>query len=104
MVYQSIKSRTIVETMHLQRERYFKKRNIYTCPKKLFVDHLIKFITDLRVGRYKVILAIDMNKNSIKGSLLVALQWIGLTEVFYRKFNKLGLASHISGSEKIDRV
>ena len=68
-------------------------------PRKLFTDYLIKFITNLRVGRYKVILAIDTNENSIKGSLLVALQRIGLIEVFYRKFNKPGPASHISSSK-----
>ena len=39
-----------VGTVYLQRERYFKKRNIHTYPRKLFVDNLIKFITNLRAG------------------------------------------------------
>ena len=65
MAYQSVKSRITVEPVYLQRERYFKKRNIHAYPRKLFVDHLIKFITDLRVSRHEVILAADINKNSI---------------------------------------
>ena len=69
IIYQSIKSRTAVRTAYIQRERYFKQRNILDCARKLFINHLVQFAIQLRSEGHKVILAADTNENSIVGKL-----------------------------------
>ena len=42
---------------------------MHDCPRKLFIDYLVDFISHLRAKRYEVILAADVNKNSVDGRL-----------------------------------
>ena len=49
--------------------------------RKLFINHLVEFISYLRVEGYEVILVVGINKNSIDGRLNKALYQVGLIEV-----------------------
>ena len=52
-------------------------------PSKLFINHLVQFISQLRAEGYKVALTMDTNENSVDRKLAKALQQIGLIEAFY---------------------
>ena len=73
IAHQSIKSRTTVGTVYQQRERYFKQRNTHDCPRKLFINHLVDFISYMRAEGHEIILTVDINENSIDGRFNKAL-------------------------------
>ena len=60
--------------VYLQRERHFKQKNIHNCTRKLFIEHLVSFISQLRAKGYKIILVVDINKNSVDRKLNKDLQ------------------------------
>jgi hypothetical protein len=72
---------------------------MHNCPKKLFIDYLVPFISQLRAKEHKVVLAVDINENSIEDRLNKALHQVRLLETSYRKFNRKRLASCSRGSE-----
>ena len=102
--YQSVKSRRTVNTVYLQRERYFKQHGETKCSRLLFIDHLVAFIRELRDSGHEVILAADVNEHSVNGQLSAALQQLGMMESYFRKFSVCGPASYIRGKEPIDGI
>ena len=102
--YQSVKSRSSVNTVCMQRKRYFKKHGETRCSRALFIDHLVAFIRELRESGHEVILAADVNEHSVNGKLSKALQQLGVMESYFRKFSVCGPASHIRGKEPIDGI
>ena len=46
---------------------------MYNCLRKLFINHLVEFISQLRAEGYEVILAVDINENSVDSRLNKAL-------------------------------
>jgi len=47
---------------------------MHNCTRKLFVNHLVYFISQLKAERHDIILAVDTNKNSADRNLTKALQ------------------------------
>ena len=73
IAYQSVKFQTTVGIVYLQRERCFKQKNRHNYSRKLFIDHLVNFISQLRAEEYNVILVVVTNENSIDRKLNKAL-------------------------------
>ena len=59
---------------------------MHNCPRKIFIEYLVKFISQLRAEGHEIILVADINNNSIDSRLNKALHQVGLIEAFYRKF------------------
>ena len=59
--------------VYLQRKRYFKQKKMHNCLRKLFIKHLVYFISQLRAKEHKVILAVDTNEISADKKLNKAL-------------------------------
>ena len=61
---------------------------------KLFVNDLIKFVTKIRAGINKIVLAADINEHVVEGNFSRALIQISLTESFYKMIKKAGTYSY----------
>ena len=66
---QSVKSSSIIGTVHSQLRRYFLVRNINVFPRKFFISHLIEFISDTINTGMEIILTVDENKHMVKNKL-----------------------------------
>ena len=104
-MHQSVKSSSSLGTVHSQQLRYFTPRGIHVCPRKLFVTHLIQFITHSLSLRLEVILTIDANEHALSGRCAKQLQRLGLAEAHYRKFGpEGGPVSYFRGRHQIDGI
>ena len=72
--YQSVRSTVTLEIVYCQRRRFFRERCIGTCPRKLFIQHLVQFIATAMTSGYKVILTVDSNEHIVTGKLAKELQ------------------------------
>ena len=73
-------------------------------PWQHFITDIVNFITSLLNGDNRIILAADINEYVVTRKLAKELKRIGMIDVYFRKFNLPGLASHVTGSAPIDRV
>ena len=69
-----------------------------------FINDLTQFIPNIINEGNEVVLAADINGHIIDGKLPAELRKVGIVEVFAKKFNSLGLASHMTRSKPIDGV
>ena len=74
------------------------------CPRQYFITDIVNFITSLLNRDNRIILAADINEYAVTGKLAKELKRIGMIDVYFRKFNLPGPASHVTGSALIDRV
>ena len=69
----------------MQCRRFFRLRDIYECPQKLFILHLHYFIiVSINTG-FKVILSVDVNEYIIRERLVYILRALRLMEVYCTK-------------------
>ena len=87
---QRVKSKQTLGTVHLQRRRCFRARDIHECPRKLFILHLPQLVFDSISSGLEVILTVDVNEHVAKGKLAQQLNALGLREAYCTKFNSEG--------------
>ena len=73
-------------------------------PQQHFITDIVNFITSLLNGDNRIILAADINEHAVTGKLAKELKRISMIDVYFRKFNLPGPASHVTGSAPIDGV
>lgn len=100
--YQSIRLTTVLRTVCCQQRRYFRARNISTCPRKLRIQYLEQFIAMAINSGRKVILTIDTKEHMVNRKLAKELQRLCLIEAYYNKFQTESPASYFRGSRQID--
>ena len=102
--YQCVKSKSIVGTVFMQRERHLKRCNISRFQRQHFITDIVNFITSLQDRDNRIILAVDINEHAVDRKLVKELKRIGMIDAYFKKFNSPGPASYVMGSVPIDRV
>ena len=68
-------------------------------PENLFAEYLTDFISKIIVEGYEIFLLVNTNKNIQARYLSRYLKKVGLEEIYFKKFSKIGLVSVLRGRE-----
>ena len=93
-----------INSVYNQQRRYFKRRQIETCPKKMFRSDLIDLLKDMKGKNQDIVLMIDSNENMFSGKLAKMLRELNLKDAVFERTQKEGPATSARGSKQIDGV
>ena len=101
---QCTKSKTIVGTVLMQRERHMRRYYLSSHLWENFITDLVHFTIKVTNNSNEVVLAAGINEHFINRKLLKELKKIRMIDSFIKKFHVPGSVSCTTGSVLIDRV
>jgi hypothetical protein len=91
-------------SVYAQHRRYFRSNHEFRCPRVLFVEHMLEYISKCQENGEKIILLMDANECLETGKLSKALTALGLHDAIKTRTGLPGPPTFAYGQRQIDGI